>query len=136
MRQGGAGGGVEVRRVAPGVFGSPLKAGQPHLSTLRRFGDRRIVIVRPPTPTLTKSNHLLPKPPSHRGPQLRCSDRSYSCVRNPDQSGLKKKKKKHRKEANLARVLPVIDEIEIETIIGTFGLSSVQFSCSVMSSFL
>ena len=48
----------------------------------------------------------------------------------------KKKKKKHRKEANLARVLPVIDEIEIETIIGTFGLSSVQFSCSVMSSFL
>ena len=94
MRQGGAGGGVEVRRVAPGVFGSPLKAGQPHLSTLRRFGDRRIVIVRPPTPTLTKSNHLLPKPPSHRGPQLRCSDRSYSCVRNPDQSGLKKKKKK------------------------------------------
>ena len=42
----------------------------------------------------------------------------------------------HRKEANLARVLPVIDEIEIETIIGTFGLSSVQFSCSVMSNSL
>ena len=91
-RRGGAGGsrtggGVEVRRATPGVSGSPLKAGQPHLSTLRRLGDRRIVIVRPPPPTLTKSNHLLPKPPSHRGPQPRCWDRSYSCVRNPDQSG-------------------------------------------------
>lgn len=90
---GGAGSGwEEVRRAAPGVSGSPLKAGQPHLSTLRRFGDPSIVIVRPPTPTPPRphppeSNRSLPKPPSHRGPQPRCWDRSYSCVRNPDQRG-------------------------------------------------
>ena len=48
----------------------------------------------------------------------------------------KKKGGGNRKVAKSARVLPVIDEIEIETIIGTFGHSSVQFSCSVVSSSL
>ena len=42
----------------------------------------------------------------------------------------KRKEKTHRKGAKLARVQPVNDEIEVETSIGTLGLSSVQLlSC-------
>lgn len=64
----------EVRRAAPGVSGSPLKAGQPHLSTLRRFGDPRIVIVHPPTPPR-------PHPPS---PIAGSPSRLVTAARSPD----------------------------------------------------
>lgn len=69
---------------------------QPHLSTLRRFGDQRRVIVCPPTPTPTptKSNQSLPKPPGHRRPQPRCWDRSYSCVLVIPTKGKNKTKQK------------------------------------------